>query len=278
MANHPLDCEISCFFLSFIFFRFFFFLFFSLSRSFSLSFLFLFFDLSHLFLPPSSPSSISFFPLSFFFSCLQAPFAIRVESAISRTSPLSTAPIAAASSRMLLARGPPRTRTLVPLVKPEMTRCIHCTRCVRFANEVRIPHTLSFLFFSALSPSPLCHQQQQVAGAEELGTSGRGNAMEIGTDVEKVLDNELSGNIIDLCPVGALTSKPYSFAARPWERGRWSPLTSMMAWGQTFVWMLAARRSCAFSPGSMTPSTRSGSATRAGSPMMASRGRGSSTP
>jgi NADH dehydrogenase/NADH:ubiquinone oxidoreductase subunit G len=72
-----------------------------------------------------------------------------------------------------------------------MTRCIHCTRCVRFANEV--------------------------AGAEELGTSGRGNAMQIGMYVEKMLDSELSGNIIDLCPVGALTSKPYAFAARPWE-------------------------------------------------------------
>ena len=72
-----------------------------------------------------------------------------------------------------------------------MTRCIHCTRCVRFANEV--------------------------AGAEELGTSGRGNDMQIGTYVEKMLDSELSGNIIDLCPVGALTSKPYAFVARPWE-------------------------------------------------------------
>ncbi|KCV67801.1 NADH dehydrogenase (quinone), G subunit [Fonticula alba] len=78
-----------------------------------------------------------------------------------------------------------------PLVKTTMTRCIHCTRCVRFATEV--------------------------AGAEELGTSGRGNDMEIGTYVSKVLDTELSGNIIDLCPVGALTSKPYAFTARPWE-------------------------------------------------------------
>jgi len=78
-----------------------------------------------------------------------------------------------------------------PLVKTVMTRCIHCTRCVRFANEV--------------------------AGIEQLGTSGRGHVMEIGTYVEKMLDNELSGNIIDLCPVGALTSKPYAFNARPWE-------------------------------------------------------------
>src|SRR5262245_12599020 len=78
-----------------------------------------------------------------------------------------------------------------PLVKTIMTRCIHCTRCVRFATEV--------------------------AGVEELGATGRGEHMEIGTYVEKALSSELSGNIIDLCPVGALTSKPYAFIARPWE-------------------------------------------------------------
>ncbi|KIJ43938.1 hypothetical protein M422DRAFT_67828, partial [Sphaerobolus stellatus SS14] len=78
-----------------------------------------------------------------------------------------------------------------PLVKTSMNRCIQCTRCVRFANEV--------------------------AGVEELGTTGRGNDMQIGTYVEKAMDSELSGNVIDLCPVGALTSKPYAFHARPWE-------------------------------------------------------------
>ncbi|TIC00588.1 NADH-quinone oxidoreductase [Wallemia mellicola] len=78
-----------------------------------------------------------------------------------------------------------------PLVKTSMNRCIQCTRCVRFANEV--------------------------AGVEELGTTGRGNDLEIGTYVQKTLDSELSGNIVDLCPVGALTSKPYAFTARPWE-------------------------------------------------------------
>merc|ERR1711970_222549 len=71
------------------------------------------------------------------------------------------------------------------------TRCIHCTRCVRFSSEV--------------------------AGAEDLGTTGRGNNMQIGTYVDKMLLSELSGNVIDLCPVGALTSKPYAFMARPWE-------------------------------------------------------------
>ena len=80
---------------------------------------------------------------------------------------------------------------LGPLVKTYMTRCIHCTRCVRFATEV--------------------------AGVEELGAVGRGEHMEIASYVERALTSELSGNIIDLCPVGALTSKPYAFIARPWE-------------------------------------------------------------
>ncbi|KAF9462257.1 Ndufs1, NADH-ubiquinone oxidoreductase 75kD subunit (775) [Collybia nuda] len=82
-------------------------------------------------------------------------------------------------------------KDLGPLVKTSMNRCIQCTRCVRFANEV--------------------------AGVEELGTTGRGNDLQIGMYVEKTMDSELSGNVVDLCPVGALTSKPYAFQARPWE-------------------------------------------------------------
>ena len=82
-------------------------------------------------------------------------------------------------------------KNIGPLVKTSMNRCIHCTRCVRFANDV--------------------------AGAPELGSTGRGNDMQIGTYLETALDTELSGNVIDLCPVGALTSKPYAFRARPWE-------------------------------------------------------------
>ena len=78
-----------------------------------------------------------------------------------------------------------------PLVKTIMTRCIHCTRCVRFAEEV--------------------------AGVEEIGALYRGEHMEITTYLEKSLTSELSGNVIDLCPVGALTSKPYAFTARSWE-------------------------------------------------------------
>ncbi len=78
-----------------------------------------------------------------------------------------------------------------PLVKTIMTRCIQCTRCVRFATEV--------------------------AGVPELGATNRGENMEIGTYVEKALTTELSGNLIDICPVGALTSRPYAYVTRPWE-------------------------------------------------------------
>ncbi len=82
-------------------------------------------------------------------------------------------------------------KNLGPLVKTVMTRCIQCTRCVRFATEI--------------------------AGVPELGATARGESMEIGTYVEHALTSELSGNLIDICPVGALTSKPYSFVTRPWE-------------------------------------------------------------
>ena len=84
-----------------------------------------------------------------------------------------------------------KDKNLGPLVKTVMTRCIHCTRCIRFITEV--------------------------AGVPDLGATARGESMEVGTYVEKALGSELSGNIIDLCPVGALTSKPYAFVARPWE-------------------------------------------------------------
>ena len=80
---------------------------------------------------------------------------------------------------------------LGPLVKTVMTRCIHCTRCIRFSTEI--------------------------AGVPEMGATARGESMAVGTYVEKALSSELSGNLIDICPVGALTSKPYAFTARPWE-------------------------------------------------------------
>ena len=75
-----------------------------------------------------------------------------------------------------------------PLIKTVMNRCIHCTRCVRFATEI--------------------------AGVEDLGVTGRGRETEIGTYIQKTLKSELSGNVIDLCPVGAFTSKPYNFLPR----------------------------------------------------------------
>lgn len=84
-----------------------------------------------------------------------------------------------------------KDKNLGPLVSTDMTRCIHCTRCVRFGQEI--------------------------AGIQELGTTGRSENMEIGTYIERSVDHELSGNIIDLCPVGALNNKPYRFSARAWE-------------------------------------------------------------
>ena len=82
-------------------------------------------------------------------------------------------------------------KNLGPLVKTIMTRCIHCTRCVRFASEI--------------------------AGVGILGTTNRGKESEIGLYVGELMSSELSGNLVDVCPVGALTSKPYAFSARPWE-------------------------------------------------------------
>lgn len=84
-----------------------------------------------------------------------------------------------------------KDKNIGSLVQTDMTRCIHCTRCVRFGEEV--------------------------AGIRELGATGRGEHMEIGTYIEKAMVSEMSGNVIDLCPVGALTSKPYRFSARAWE-------------------------------------------------------------
>ena len=92
-----------------------------------------------------------------------------------------------------------------PLIKTQMTRCIHCTRCIRFATEI--------------------------AGVSELGAIGRGEDMQITTYLEKSMTSELSGNVIDLCPVGALTSKPYAFEARPWELKKTETIDVMDAVG-----------------------------------------------
>ncbi len=96
-------------------------------------------------------------------------------------------------------------KNMGPLIKTQMTRCIHCTRCVRFATEI--------------------------AGVPELGAIGRGEDMQITTYLEQSVQSELSGNVIDLCPVGALTSKPYIFEARPWELKKTETIDVMDAVG-----------------------------------------------
>jgi len=98
-----------------------------------------------------------------------------------------------------------KDKNMGPLVKTQMTRCIHCTRCVRFIEDV--------------------------AGTVEIGAVNRGESMEITTYLEKNIKSELSGNIIDLCPVGALTSKPYAFKARSWELKKTETIDVMDAVG-----------------------------------------------
>jgi NADH-quinone oxidoreductase subunit G len=96
-------------------------------------------------------------------------------------------------------------KNMGPLIKTQMTRCIHCTRCVRFATEV--------------------------AGVTEIGAIGRGEDMQITTYLEQSMQSELSANVVDLCPVGALTSKPYVFEARPWELKKTESIDVMDAIG-----------------------------------------------
>ena len=98
-----------------------------------------------------------------------------------------------------------KEKNMGPLIKTQMTRCIHCTRCIRFATEV--------------------------AGIPELGAIGRGEDTEITTYLEKSMESELSANVIDLCPVGALTSQPYAFEARPWELKKTETIDVMDAVG-----------------------------------------------
>ena len=96
-------------------------------------------------------------------------------------------------------------KNMGPLIKTQMTRCIHCTRCVRFATEI--------------------------AGVPEIGAIGRGEDMQITTYLEQSMQSELSANVVDLCPVGALTSKPYVFEARPWELKKTETIDVMDAIG-----------------------------------------------
>ncbi|XDZ64581.1 NADH-quinone oxidoreductase subunit NuoG [Alphaproteobacteria bacterium LSUCC0684] len=110
-------------------------------------------------------------------------------------------------SRYLEPKRAVENKHMGPLISTIMTRCIHCTRCVRFSTEV--------------------------AGVNDLGAIGRGEAMEITTYLEKSLASELSGNVVDLCPVGALTSRPYAFNARPWELSHTETVDVMDAVGSS---------------------------------------------
>src|SRR5690349_13849975 len=109
------------------------------------------------------------------------------------------------SSRFIENKRAVEDKYIGPLVKTSMNRCIQCTRCVRFSTEV--------------------------GGVEELGAIGRGEDMEITSYLERAMTSELQGNIIDLCPVGALTSKPYEFKARPWELTKTETIDAMDAVG-----------------------------------------------
>jgi NADH-quinone oxidoreductase subunit G len=109
------------------------------------------------------------------------------------------------SSRYDLNKRSVKEKYMGPLIKTQMNRCIHCTRCIRFAEEI--------------------------AGVPDLGAINRGENMEITTFLEKTVDSELSANVIDLCPVGALTSKPYAFEARPWELNKTETIDVMDAVG-----------------------------------------------
>ena len=156
-----------------------------------------------------------FFP---FFSQI-VPFATRAVSVTYRISPWCSGVIGAVL-RISNSTGSVRWRdkNIGPLVKTIMTRCIHCTRCIRFASEV--------------------------AGVDDLGTTGRGGDMQVGTYVEKLFASELSGNVIDLCPVGALTSKPYAFTGRLVECRRSRRNAFFFDWISLIDWIFEGERVC----------------------------------
>jgi NADH-quinone oxidoreductase subunit G len=109
-----------------------------------------------------------------------------------------------------------KDKNIGPLIATDMTRCIHCTRCIRFGDEI--------------------------GGMPELGATGRGENMEIGTYIEKSIQSELSGNVIDVCPVGALTSKPFRFQARSWEMQARESIATHDAVGSNVFVHVARRR------------------------------------
>ena len=124
-----------------------------------------------------------------------------------------------------------------------MSRCIHCTRCVRFGQEI--------------------------AGVMELGMLGRGEHSEITSFVGRSIESELSGNMIDICPVGALTSKPFRYSARTWELARRRSVSPHDSLGANLVIQVRATASCAWCRSRTKPSTNAGSATATASRMKA---------
>src|SRR5580693_6567260 len=122
----------------------------------------------------------------------------------------------ASSSRYQEPKRVVLNKNLGPLIATDMTRCIHCTRCVRFGQEI--------------------------AGVMELGMIGRGEHVEIITFVGKTVDSELSGNVIDLCPVGALTSKPFRYSARTWELARRKSVSPHDSLGSNLVVQVMGER------------------------------------
>jgi NADH-quinone oxidoreductase subunit G len=127
--------------------------------------------------------------------------------------------MAAAQSRYDENKRAVTEKYMGPLIKTVMTRCIHCTRCVRFSEEI--------------------------AGVDEIGALYRGEAMQITTYLEKAGKHEMSANVIDLCPVGALTSRPYAFEARPWELKKTLSIDVSDAWARTSGSTAGAAKCCA---------------------------------
>lgn len=132
-------------------------------------------------------------------------------------------------------------KNLGPLIATDMTRCIHCTRCVRFGQEI--------------------------AGIMELGMAGRGEHSEILTFVGRAVDSELSGNVIDLCPVGALVSKPFRYSARTWELSRRKSISPHCGLGSNLVVQVKKIGSCAYYRVRMKPSMNAGCQIKTGSLM-----------
>ena len=142
----------------------------------------------------------------------------------------------------MLTKRAVKDKNLGPLIQTHMTRCIHCTRCIRYAEEV--------------------------AGNDQLGALNRGEDTEITSFLEKSIDSEMSANVIDLCPVGALTSKPYEYVARPWELKKTQSIDVFDAVGSNIRMDSKGDKILRVLPGSTRISTMNGYLIRQGLHMM----------